>query len=130
MVIDTSAIIALLKQEPDAHRFRNAISSAGTCFMSAVSVFEASLVMIGVGQPAVADRLDEFLHELRVVVVPFDEDMAALARDAFVRFGKGRHPAALNMGDCASYALAKALGLPLLFKGNDFPRTDILPVIL
>ena len=80
---------------------------------------------IGRGAPTTVAHLDEFIHRARIQVAPFDADMAALARDAFVRFGKGRHPAGLNMGDCASYALAKATDLPLLFKGDDFTLTGV-----
>lgn len=128
IVVDTSALIAVLRREPDAERFEIALMDAEACALSAVSLFEAALVVIGRSTPDAADALEALLRKYGVQIVPFDADLAAVARDAFVRFGKGRHPAGLNMGDCASYALAKALGLPLLFKGNDFAQTDIAAV--
>lgn len=129
IVVDTSALIAVLRREPDAELFETALMDAEACVLSAVSLFEAALVVIGRSSPDAADALEALLRKYGVQVAPFDAELAAVARDAFVRFGKGRHPAGLNMGDCASYALAKALGLPLLFKGNDFAQTDIAAVL-
>ncbi len=95
-------------------------------FISAVSVMEACFVLAGRdGDRDQWRSTDDFIRDAEVQVMPFDERAALLARDAFLRYGKGRHPAALNMGDCASYALAKSRDLPLLFKGNDFSQTDI-----
>jgi len=82
--------------------------------------------MIGRGLPQVADRLDALVLDLAIEIVPFDEELARASRAAFVRFGKGRHPASLNLGDCVSYALAQTRGLPLLYKGNDLARTDVV----
>lgn len=130
MVVDTSAIVAILRMEQEAETFLRAVSRADFCFISAVSVEEISLVLAGrLGGPEAWDGLDAFLARSEIQVVPFDHGLALLARDAFVRFGKGRHLAALNLGDCASYALAKGRELPLLFKGNDFARTDIAPAL-
>lgn len=130
MVVDTSATVAILRMEAEADVFLLAISRADPCFMSAVSVEEASLVLAGRrGGPEAWDELDAFLERSEIQVVPFDRGLARLARNAFIRFGKGRHGAALNLGDCASYALAKERDLPLLFKGNDFAKTDIAPAV-
>lgn len=129
IVTDTSALIAILKREPGFERFEDALSNADTCYMSAVSLFEATLVTVGREAPNTLAILDEFIERSGIQIVPFDADLAAIARDAFIRFGKGRHPAGLNMGDCASYALAKSLDLPLLFKGDDFSRTDVTPAL-
>ncbi|WP_448190683.1 type II toxin-antitoxin system VapC family toxin [Azospirillum sp. sgz301742] len=125
IVIDTSALIAILKKEPGFEQFEDAISDAKACFVCAVSVLEAALVITGRGPAEFGQALDTILRDMKIEIVPFDAGLTAHARDAFIRFGKGRHPAGLNMGDCASYALAKANDLPLLFKGNDFSQTDI-----
>jgi ribonuclease VapC len=125
IVADTSAIVAILRGEPEANLFAGVIGESDRCFLSAVGLFEASMVMIGRGPPALAQSLDTLIGDLAIEIVPFDEEQARQSRAAFVRFGKGRHPAALNFGDCVSYALAQSLGLPLLFKGADFAKTDV-----
>ena len=128
IVIDTSAIIAILRNEPEKDRFVDAILAAHSRLMSAVSVQEAGMVIAGrSGDEAVWEPLDALLARLDLEIVPHDADLARLARQAFLRFGKGRHPAALNFGDCATYALAKSANLSLLFKGDDFSKTDITP---
>ena len=128
VVIDTSAVVAILRDEPEKDRFLDAILAASPRLMSAVSVQEAEMVIAGrYGDEAVWEPLDALLARLDVEVVAHD---AGLARMAFLRFGKGRHPAGLNFGDCASYALAKAHNVPLLFKGGDFARTDIAVAVL
>jgi ribonuclease VapC len=130
MAIDTSAIVAILRLEPEADRLLHAIANAEDCFMSAISVLETALVLAGTrGTRAVWAPLDELLAMSQIEVVPFDPEQARHARDAFIRFGKGRHPAALNLGDCASYALAVSRKLPLLFKGDDFTRTDLAAAV-
>ena len=126
IAVDTSAIVAILRGESEANLFAGIIGESDRCFFSAVGLFEASMVMIGRGQSALAQGLDILIGELAIEIVPFDEEQARQSRAAFVRFGKGRHPAALNFGDCVSYALARSLGLPLLFKGTDFARTDVI----
>ena len=127
---DSSAIIAILRAEPEEQVFIDAIVAAGATCMSAVSLQEASMVLTGNGGVE-ADwaPLDEFIDRARLEIVPHDRRLAEVAREAFLRFGKGRHPAALNFGDCASYALAKSLNIPLLFKGIDFAKTDIVSAL-
>jgi ribonuclease VapC len=125
MIIDTSAIIAILTDEPERRTFNEAIESADSCMMSAASFVEASIVIESSrGYDGLRD-FDLFLASAGIEIVPVDVEQARTAREAFRRFGKGRHPAALNFGDCFSYALAKATSLPLLFKGNDFSGPDV-----
>ena len=129
IAIDTSAVIAILRRENEAEPLALAIAEAEQCFFSAVGLFEVSMVMIGRGPPELADRVDALVHDLAIEIIPFDEGLARESRAAFIRFGKGRHPAGLSFGDCVSYALAQARGLPLLYKGNDFARTDVLSAV-
>ena len=130
IVIDTSAVLAILFEEPEAEAFMTRIVEAESPAMSAVSVLEAGLVMAGRGGgPAQWTLFDALLQDARVDVVAFDSAQATLARRAFLHYGRGRHPAGLNFVDCASYALAAAKGWPLLFKGEDFVRTDIPPAL-
>jgi ribonuclease VapC len=129
IVVDTSTIVAILRDEPEKDRFVDAILRADTAFISAVSVQEAGMVVAGrFGDETAWPPLDALLNVLRLEIVAHDAVLATIARNAFLRFGKGRHPAKLNFGDCAAYALAKANGLPLLFKGQDFTQTDIAAV--
>lgn len=125
MVIDSSGLIAILRGEAEGPAFLQAITAAPRRLMSAVTKLEAGMVAIGRGDPGGADDLDALIGELRVTIIPFDEQQADIAREAFVRFGKGRHRAGLNFGDCASYALAILEAEPLLFKGTDFGSTDV-----
>ena len=130
LVIDTSALIAIFRLEPEADRFLKTIVQADARAMSALSLLEASMVMSsGSTDAGPFEPLDEFLLEGGIEVAPFDAAQARLAREAFLRFGKGRHKAALNLGDCAAYALAKSRRAPLLYKGDDFRRTDIPPAV-
>ncbi len=129
IVVDTSAIVAVLREEAEGVRFAAIIGEADSCFFSAVSLFEASMVMIGRNRPELAQPLDRLMRELPIEIVPFDEDLARESRAAFIRFGKGRHPAGLNFGDCVSYALARSRGLPLLYKGGDFAKTDVVSAL-
>ncbi|MGI8414373.1 MAG: type II toxin-antitoxin system VapC family toxin [Solirubrobacteraceae bacterium] len=125
MVLDTSALIAILLGEPERARFIEMLAAADDPLISAATLLEASIVMLAKsGEDGVGD-LDELLTAAAVRCVAVDSVQAKLARDAFRRFGKGRDPAGLNYGDCFSYALAAALGRSLLFKGADFTRTDI-----
>jgi ribonuclease VapC len=129
IAVDTSAVIAILFGEAEADEFRRRISLEPAC-MSAVSLQEASMVMAGRRRDAMAwRRLDEFIDDTPLEVVGHDRELAEISRLAFIRFGKGRHAARLNCGDCASYALAKQRNIPLLFKGTDFARTDIVPAL-
>ena len=125
MIIDTSAIVAILFAEADAVRHEGAISRAWPRRMSAVTLLETTMVIEGRGGPAAGDDLDVFLQEAEIEVQPVTLEHVEAARRAWRRFGKGNHPAALNLGDCFAYALAKASGEPLLFKGDDFVHTDI-----
>jgi ribonuclease VapC len=126
IVVDTSAILAVLYREAEFNEFTQLITDADSCLLSAVSYFEASMVLIGRGTPQAWIELDAFLTRTGIELVPFDRELAKSARDAFTRFGRGRHPARLNFGDCVSYALARARGLPLLYKGEDFAKTDVI----
>ena len=130
MVVDTSAMVAYLRGEPEADRILARIEASGQCIMSAMNVFEARTVLnsrFGIGA---AGDVDDFLHRIGFVVLPFDEGQAQAAFDAYRRFGKGSgSPARLNLADCAAYALARTLGMPLLFKGDDFTHTDVPPAL-
>jgi ribonuclease VapC len=124
MVVDTSAIVAIVFREPDRTFLYDKILDSASAQISAVSYMEAGMVLtsrLGNAEKA----LDEILDELSIGVVPVTPIQAKLALEAFRRYGKGRHPAALNFGDCFSYALAKSAAEPLLFKGADFTRTDV-----
>lgn len=126
MVIDTSAILAWLKQEPERERIVAALELNKVCRISAVSLLEAYIVVRAREHHTMLGKLQRLLEEIGVVVMPFDERQARLADTAFQRYGKGQgHPAQLNFGDCAVYALAKSLDEPMLFVGNDFSQTDI-----
>lgn len=125
MVVDTSALIAILLGEPNFEGLINALSRAERRDVSAATVLEASIVIFARNGSDGLDNLDLLLRRLHLCVHAFDEQQLASARDAFVRFGKGRHPAALNFGDCFAYGLAKHLSRPLLFTGTDFNQTDV-----
>jgi ribonuclease VapC len=126
MVIDTSAVLAWLKQERERDRIVAALEAHPVCRISAVSLLEAHIVVRAREHPTMLGKLQRFLDEIGAVVMPFDEHQARLADAAFQRYGKGQgHPAQLNLGDCAVYALAKAVGEPVLFVGDDFSQTDI-----
>lgn len=127
MVIDTSAVLAILQREPESARFAALIEADPIRLISAVSVLEAGMIAEVRKGEAGALELDNLLLRGQLQTVPFDAEQAGIARLAFRRFGKGRHPAGLNFGDCAAYALASSRGEPLLFKGEDFPQTDIAP---
>lgn len=130
MIIDTSALIAILRQEPDARAFMEAIEAANIRRMSAATFVEAAIVVDGNRDPVLTRRFDELIEEAQIAIVPVTDSQATLARAAYRDFGKGSgHPAGLNFGDCFAYALAKELREPLLFKGNDFARTDIRPAL-
>jgi ribonuclease VapC len=125
MVVDTSALLAILLNEPDAAVYRSAIESAELRLVSAATVLEMGLVIETRLGEAAGRELDLLLHKAEFEIVSVDAEQAELGRGAFRRFGKGRHPAGLNFGDCFSYALAIASGEPLLFKGDDFRKTDV-----
>ena len=127
MVIDTSALVAILQNEPERRTFNKLIEAAETCVISTANFVEVSIVVEArYGADGIRD-LDLFLSKAGINQMSVDEEQAHLARIAFRRYGKGRHPAGLNFGDCFAYALAKSLGEPLLFKGEDFSGTDMEP---
>ncbi len=127
IVVDSSALIAILRREPEADSFLQTIATSDGCLLSSVSLLETSMVLAGrTGDADFWTELDALIARAAIEVVAQNAELAEVARRIFLRYGKGRHPAGLNLGDCASYALAKAKELPLLFKGNDFPRTDLL----
>jgi ribonuclease VapC len=129
MVIDASALIACLLDEPERIRFVNAIDADPVKLISVVGLVEASFVVLSrKGEIGFSD-LELFVSRARIDRVPVDVSQADLAVQAFRQFGKGRHPARLNIGDCFAHALARATGAPLLFKGADFSRTDILAAV-
>ena len=126
MIIDTSALVAILRNEPEARAFAQAIDSARARRISAATYVEVGAVIDGARDPVASRRLDELLDVARITIEPVTEDQARRAREAYRDFGKGSgHPAALNFGDCFAYALATSTGEPLLYKGNDFTMTDI-----
>lgn len=125
MTLDTSAVLAILKDEPEREEFAGLIEQAPRRLISAVSVLEAAMVLEGRQGDEAGLNLDWFLQRATVEIVAFDQEQLGMARSAFRRYGKGRHKAALNFGDCAAYALAQWTGEPLLFKGPDFSTTDV-----
>jgi ribonuclease VapC len=125
MVIDTSVLVAVLFGEPEAVRFAEAIAADSVRLISTASVLEASLVVESELGEAGGRELDLLLLKAAIETVPFNAEQLAIARDAWRRYGKGRHPAGLNYGDCFSYALSQATGEALLFKGGDFSQTDV-----
>lgn len=129
MIIDTSAVIAILSDEPERKVFNQAIERADVCLMSTVTFVEASIVIeTSRGYDGMRD-FDLILAIASIELVPVDVEQANVARQAFRQYGKGRHAAGLNFGDCFAYALSKTTGLPLLFKGKDFAKTDVEPAV-
>lgn len=130
MIIDTSALLAILRAEPDALDYAQALAGASIRRISAANYVEAAAVIDAGRDPVACRRFDELLRELQCVIEPVTEAQARLAREAYRDFGRGTsHPAKLNFGDCFAYALAKAMNEPLLFKGNDFKYTDVTSAI-
>jgi ribonuclease VapC len=125
MIVDSSVIIAVLRDEPDAYAISEALQAISICRMSALTYVEAAVVTDGNRNPVLSRRFDDLLRDLSVRVEPVTLRQAERARQAYRDFGKGRHKAGLNFGDCFAYALAKELDEPLLFKGNDFRYTDV-----
>ena len=128
MVIDSSVLIAILLAELDAEYYANLLSEASDIYISAVSIFESSMVIESKKGEEGAKQYDLLLEVISPTIVAFDSQQAILARIAWQNYGKGRHPAQLNFGDCCSYAIAKYLNQSLLFKGDDFSKTDIQTV--
>jgi ribonuclease VapC len=129
MVVDTSALLAIFLAEPERRQFLDVITQDGTRCISAANVLETGIVLEARRGEAAGREFDLFLHHARLEVVPVDSDQIEIARVAWRKYGKGRHRAGLNFGDCFAYALAKVLDQPILFKGDDFTHTDISPVI-
>lgn len=125
MVLDTSAVLALLADEPEASSFEQAIERDRVRLMSAATLLEAAIVVENRWGPAGGRELDLLIHKAQIEIVPVDGDQVEVARHAYREFGRGRHVARLNYGDCFSYALARMSGEPLLFKGDDFSQTDL-----
>ncbi|MXY79611.1 MAG: type II toxin-antitoxin system VapC family toxin [Chloroflexi bacterium] len=125
MIVDASAVLAVLFDEPDADRYARAIAEAPRCGLSAAGFLEIAIVLESRAGPEAADELDHFLDRAAIEVAPVTAEHAQVARRAWRRFGKGNHPAGLNFGDCFAYALAETAGEPLLFKGGDFTLTDV-----
>jgi ribonuclease VapC len=130
MIVDASAIIAILRDEPEAPSYAKVIASARSRRISAVNYVEAAVVIDGSCDPVASRRFDDLVRAVQLVTEPVTEAQARIAREAYRDFGKGSgHPAALNLGDCFAYALAKVTGEPLLFKGDDFKHTDLTPAL-
>ena len=128
IVVDSSALCAVFFKEPERRVFLAIIDGDDRCVISAVNAHETASVLRGKLGDAAVGQFWQWLGDNRVEVVPFDETQARAASDAYGRYGKGfNSKASLNLSDCAAYALAKTLGAPLLFKGNDFPETDVMP---
>ncbi len=130
MVVDTSALLAIVLGEPDAELYRGAIAAASR---NQLAIYIPASVLVEAGiiadRRAWGERLDQLIEGMQAEIVPVDRAVAEVARKAFRRFGRGRHQAALNFGDCLSYAVARHLHLPLLYKGSDFSQTDVMPAI-
>jgi len=130
VIVDTSAVIAILRDEPDADRYVTALAAATEPRMSAATYLEAAIVVDANRDPVLSGRFDDLVAEAALRIEPVTEQQAQLARRAYRDFGKGSgHPADLNYGDCFAYALARTTGEPLLFKGNDFSQTDVQPAL-
>jgi ribonuclease VapC len=129
VIVDSSAIIAILRNEPEAAAMSEAIGRVGSCSTSAVNYVEAAIV-IDSGRSFISSRrFDDFFREADIAIESVTPEQARIAREAYRDFGKGRHRAGLNLGDCFAYALAKDKGETLLFKGDDFCHTDIEPAV-
>ena len=130
MIVDTSALIAILRDEPEAPACAKAIEAASGRRISAANFVEAAIVIDASRDPVASRRFEDLVREAQIVVEPVTEAQARIARDAYRDFGKGSgHPARLNFGDCFAYALARDTGEPLLFKGEDFVHTDVAPAL-
>ena len=127
MVVDTSVLVAIFRGEPEAANFVGMINDADEAYLSLVSFLETFSVLCSRRVGGTQDQVERLVQNLGLVLRPVDEPQHRHALDALLRFGKGRHPAALNIGDCFSYALARTLDAPLFFKGDDFAQTDIVP---
>jgi ribonuclease VapC len=125
IAVDTSAIIAIIQGEHEEERLRTALETTNGALISTANLLELQLVISGARAIAIWPDVQALLDKYEIVAHPFDEQQLKIAREAVLRFGRGRHEAKLNFGDCFAYALAKSEGIPLLFTGNDFTRTDV-----
>ena len=128
IVVDSSAIIAIVFNEPEASRFRDIIAD-NEAVMATPTALEIIMVMSRDPTYAAYEKISKLLSDVGIAMIAFDDAMLEHAADAFLRYGKGRHKAGLNYGDCMAYALAKSLDAPLLFKGNDFTQTDVVSAV-
>ena len=129
MIVDSSAFIAMLRNEPGWEKYLAVLADARPLATSAATLLETAMVAEGKGGDRAGLDLDSLIRRLEVEIIPFTAEQAELAREGFRRFGKGRHPAGLNFGDCFAYALARSRNEPLLFKGEDFAQTDVKAAI-
>lgn len=129
MVVDSSVLIAILLGEPEAGHYAKLLANTEEVYISAVSIIESAMVIEYKRGEQGAKEYDELLNVITPTIIAFDNQQAELARTAWRQYGKGRHSAKLNFGDCCSYALAKYLNKPLLFKGDDFSKTDLISVV-
>ncbi len=129
MIVDPSAILAILLDESEAVAFAHALRDAETRRLSTAGYVETAIVLEGRADAMARESFEDFLRDFEIELEPVTAEQARLARAAFRSFGKGIHPAGLNYGDCFTYALAKALREPVLFKGNDFRQTDLIPAV-
>ena len=127
MIVDSSAVVAILRDEPEREEFTRALDKAESCRISAVNFVEAAMVTDGSRDPILSRKFDELIRQAKITIEPVTALQARIAREAYRDFGKGSgHPARLNFGDCFAYALAKVAGEPLLYKGGDFGLTDLM----
>jgi ribonuclease VapC len=129
MFVDASALVAIIGEEDDGQALAERFERIERSYTSALAIYEATLALARVGRMSlttVSTLLDDFITRSRIEIVPITAEIGGIAIDAFARFGRGNHPARLNMGDCFAYACARSLGVPLLCKGGDFSQTDIV----
>ena len=129
MIVDSSAILAILFNEDDAERYARSITEADACRISAANFVEVAIVVEAQTKASGSRQFDAFFRRAGIIIEPVTEEQAHIARQAYTDFGKGRHKAGLNFGDCFAYALAKTTGETLLFKGEDFKKTDIASAV-
>jgi ribonuclease VapC len=129
MVVDTSAVVAIFLGEPERQKFLELIAEAETKIISAANILETGIVLEARRGDAAGREFDLFVRDVELEIVSADSEQMEIARAAWRRYGKGRHKAGLNFGDCFAYALAKSMNEPILFKGDDFMYTDLLPVV-
>ncbi len=130
MIAGSSALVAIMTDEPEAFIFNRMIVRTGSTLIAAPTYLETSMVLSGRRGPGAVEALDVYIAKSGLTILPFTADHAKLAAQAFLRYGKGRHPAGLNFGDCIAYATSKLEAMPLLYKGDDFALTDVETAVL